>query len=117
ARHLLELGHRRIAYIGDAVSSEFGLTSSARRLNGLVAALDEAGFPLVDELVREGPHDRTVARRLAAELLTAPSPPTAIFAHSDTQALGVVEAAAELGRRVPEDLSVIGFDDIESAHF
>src|SRR5205085_6459939 len=100
-----------------AVAPAYGLTSSGRRLDGLAAELAAAGHPLAAELIQEGPHDREHARQLAVVLLTMRPRPTAIFAHSDTQALGVLEAAAHLGLRVPEDLSVIGFDDIEPAHF
>jgi DNA-binding LacI/PurR family transcriptional regulator len=117
AEHLLALGHRRIAYIGDAVEPRFGLTSSTRRLRGLTAALAAADVPLSDDLVRDGPHGRDVAVALATELLTLTDRPTAIFAHSDTQALGALEAAATLGLGVPADVSVIGFDDIESARY
>jgi DNA-binding LacI/PurR family transcriptional regulator len=117
AQHLLALGHRRIAYIGDAVESRFGWTSSTRRLLGLSHALAAADLELPAELVREGPHGRETAIGLATELLRLPDPPTAIFAHSDTQALGALEAAEQLGRRVPEELSVVGFDDIESARY
>jgi LacI family transcriptional regulator len=117
AQHLLALGHRRIAYIGDAVETRFGWTSSTRRLLGLSHALAAAHLELPAELVREGPHGREAAITLATELLRLPEPPTAIFAHSDTQALGALEAAEQLGRRVPEDVSVIGFDDIESARY
>ncbi|HKA03684.1 MAG TPA: LacI family DNA-binding transcriptional regulator [Acidimicrobiales bacterium] len=117
ADHLLGLGHRRIGYIGDAVEPRFGLTSSTRRLRGLSEALVAADLELPSELQCEGPHGRDVAVSLATELLTLDDPPTAIFAHSDTQALGVLEAADQLGRRVPDDVSVIGFDDIESARY
>jgi DNA-binding LacI/PurR family transcriptional regulator len=117
AEHLLALGHRRIAYIGDAVEPRFGWTSSTRRLRGLADALAAADLSLSDELVRDGPHGRDVAVGLATELLTLRPRPTAIFAHSDTQALGALEAAATLGLGVPDDVSVIGFDDIESARY
>jgi LacI family transcriptional regulator len=117
ARHLLDLGHRRIAYIGDEVDPRFGLTSSARRLQGLRAELEAAGCPLRQQHVRHGPHGREVAHQLALELLGQRQRPTAVFAHADTQALGVLEAAEELRLRVPDDVSVIGFDDIESARY
>jgi len=115
ARHLIELGHHRIAYVGDAVEPKFGTTSSVRRLRGLTEELDAAGLGLDPELVQIGPHSADAARHLAAELLGRRQRPTAVFAHSDTQALGVLEAARDLGVHVPRDLSVIGFDDIESA--
>ena len=66
-----------------------------------------------DELQRTGPHGREVAHRLTDELLALPEPPSAIFAASDTQALGVLEAAGTAGVDVPGDLSVVGFDDLE----
>ena len=69
------------------------------------------------ELRREGPHGRLVAHRLTRELLSLPDPPTAIFAASDTQALGVLEAASAEGLDVPGDLSVVGFDDLEVAAY
>lgn len=114
-RHLLELGHERIGFVGDDVDPAFQFTSSARRRQGLAEALRDGGRPLDQRYVRLGPHAREVARQLAVELLLQPEPPTAIFAHSDTQALGVLEAAECLGRQVPDDLSVVGFDDIEAA--
>jgi LacI family transcriptional regulator len=116
-RHLLELGHRRIAYVADAIDSAFGFTSSARRQRGLEEVLREAGTPLDPALVGAGMHDPVVAKRVGAELLDRAERPTAVFAHSDTQALGVLEAATSLGLRVPQDVSVIGFDDIEIARF
>jgi LacI family transcriptional regulator len=116
-RHLLELGHRRIAYVADAIDPAFGFTSSARRQRGLEQVLHEAGAPLDPALVGAGIHDPVVAKRVGAELLSMAERPTAVFAHSDTQALGVLEAATSLGLRVPEDVSVLGFDDIEIARF
>jgi len=117
ARHLVELGHRRIAYIGDAVDPKFGQTSSTRRQRGLQTELAAAGIELRPEHVAQGPHGKAAAVRLATDLLSRRWPPTAIFAHSDTQAIGVLEAAENLGRRVPDELSVVGFDDIELARY
>jgi LacI family transcriptional regulator len=68
-------------------------------------------------LQREGPHGRSSAHRLTRELLSLPEPPTAIFAASDLQALGVLEAAGFEGFAVPDDLSVMGFDDLEVAPY
>jgi DNA-binding LacI/PurR family transcriptional regulator len=114
AEHLLALGHRRIAYVGDDEDAPFGFTSSARRRVGAAAACEQAG---ADLLVRRGPHGRESARALAADLLALPERPTAIFAGSDTQALGVLEAAEAAGLAVPDELSVMGFDDIEVARY
>ena len=115
AEHLLALGHRRIAYIGDDErGAPFGFTSSARRRVGAATALKAAGVELV---VRRGPHGREHARALAAGLLSSAEAPTAIFAASDSQALGVLEAAETSGVSVPGDLSVVGFDDVEVARY
>jgi DNA-binding LacI/PurR family transcriptional regulator len=78
-------------------------------------ALRSAGIEHEATLEQRGPHGREEARELAEQLLRLPTPPTAIFAASDVQAMGVLEAARAMGRRVPEDLAVIGFDDIEVA--
>lgn len=115
--HLLELGHRRVGFVGEAPDERFRFTSSADRLAGLSQALEAAGVPLDPELVLLGEYGREEAAALAARLLTAADPPSAIFAPSDTQALGTLDAAASLGIDVPRDLSVIGFDDIELAVF
>ncbi|MET0685321.1 MAG: LacI family DNA-binding transcriptional regulator [Solirubrobacteraceae bacterium] len=116
-RHLLELGHERIAFVGDRTDPAFGFVSSERRREGYREALEAAGIPHERELERRGPHGRAVAHRLTRELLSLPEPPTAIFAASDTQALGVLEAAGYEGVDVPGELSVVGFDDLELASY
>ena len=117
--HLLSLGHRRIGFVGDirhlTARTDLGFTASQQRLCGYQQALQNAGLEYDTGLVRRGPHGEANAEALAAELLALPDPPSAIFAASDTQAMGVLAAADRAGRRVPGELSVIGFDDIESA--
>jgi DNA-binding LacI/PurR family transcriptional regulator len=117
--HLIGLGHRRIGFVGDMTFAKppagLGFTSSADRLRGYRQALAEAGLGFEASLVRRGPHDAATAAEHAAQLLKAHDPPTAIFAASDTQAIGVLAAADRLGVTVPGQLSVVGFDDIESA--
>ena len=81
----------------------------------LSAALGRAGASLDPALERVGPHGREPAGELAEELLSLPEPPTAIFAASDLQAIGVLKAAERLDVRVPEELAVIGFDDVDLA--
>ena len=115
-RHLIELGHRRIALIGDP-PPEFRFDWSRDRTRGYEQALSRAGIDVRPEYVREGTRLLHVARGIAAELLALPERPTAVFAASDTQAFGTLEAARSLGIRVPEELSVIGFDDIEVASY
>jgi len=112
--HLISLGHRRIGFIGDR-PDEFGFVSTRRRLLGYRRTLSRHRLNYDPAIVRLGRHSASVAATMALELLDLPSPPTAIFAGSDTQALGVLTAAEKSGRSVPGDLSVIGFDDIESA--
>lgn len=117
-QHLLQLGHRRIGYLSDIFDDPFNFTSRSRyRYEGYSLALASAAVPLRPEYVAQGEHGREVARHLAAQMLALPEPPTAIFAASDTQALGVLEAARAASRRVPEDLSVVGYDDIEVAEY
>jgi LacI family transcriptional regulator len=109
--HLVELGHERIAFIGEPPDNPFGFTATTQRERGFHDVLHEAGLPPV--AVEYCEHDRLVARDVARVLLERADPPTAIFASSDVQATGVLLAAAELGLDVPGDVSVIGFDDIE----
>jgi LacI family transcriptional regulator len=116
-QHLCDLGHNRIAFIGDVENGTFGFESSAQRHEGYRDALRSAGCEPRPEYLRTGPHGRDTSRVLAHELFGLPEPPTAVFASSDTQAIGVMEAAKEAGLRIPHDMSVIGFDDIEIAAY
>jgi LacI family transcriptional regulator len=116
-RHLLELGHERIAFVGDTSDPRYGFVSSRQRFAGYCNALAAAGIQLRHRLQRIGPHGRRIAHRLTSELLALDDPPTAIFAASDTQALGVLEAATAEGVDVPGELSVVGFDDLEVSSY
>jgi DNA-binding LacI/PurR family transcriptional regulator len=113
--HLLTLGHRRVGFVGDLERDLFGFTSSERRHAGYVEALAAAGIDRDPDLERTGQHSQDNARGQAAALFALSDPPTAVFAASDTQALGVLQAARERGLRVPEDVSVVGYDDIAVA--
>jgi LacI family transcriptional regulator len=117
AEHLLALGHRRIAFLGDEEANLFGFDSSARRREGFEAALAAAGVQPSPDWVLRRPHGRDAARVAAAELLAHSARPTAVFATSDVQAIGVLEAAQAAGVPVPEQLSVIGFDNVEAAGY
>jgi DNA-binding LacI/PurR family transcriptional regulator len=117
ARHLLDLGHRDIGFIGDAVEDPFGFTSSRDREAGLTRELATAGVEIRKTWIGHGAHGRYEARDLARRMLAADTRPTAIFTASDTQALGVAAAARELGLHVPDDISVVGYDDIEAADY
>lgn len=111
AEHLLGLGHRRIATITGRIDT---LCAQAR-LDGYRAALARAGITPDPALIAEGDFRFESALASARGLLSLNERPTAIIAASDVQAMGVYEAARQHGLRIPEDLSVIGFDDIPSA--
>jgi DNA-binding LacI/PurR family transcriptional regulator len=115
ARHLLALGHERIGYFGDEVDVRFGFTSAQRRRAGFESELAEAGHPLSEALSRECMHDPADIERCATELVGMDAPPTAIFAYSDAKALALLEAASRFGKRVPQQVSIMGFDDIDVA--
>ncbi|MET7463169.1 LacI family DNA-binding transcriptional regulator [Nonomuraea sp. NPDC005501] len=110
-RHLVELGHRRIGVI----SGPADMLCSQARIDGYRAALETAGMPVAPELIRRGTFLVDSGHDNGHALLSLDDPPTAIFAGSDLQAFGVFEAARQRGLRVPEDLSVVGFDDLPLA--
>jgi LacI family xylobiose transport system transcriptional regulator len=109
ARHVLDLGHRRIGVLGGP--GEF--LCARERLEACRAALDISGAPLEPRLVRTGQFFFEDGFALGRELLGQPDPPTAVLCGNDLQALGVYEAARQLGLRIPQDLSVVGFDGID----
>lgn len=113
--YLLQNGHRRIAYIGDDFSDSFGFRTSEERYKGYCKALAEAGIKRRDDYVRLGIYGYEAARHMAHDLLNMDHPPTAVFAMSDIQALGCIAAIRAAGLRVPEDMSVLGYDDLEIA--
>ena len=113
--HLASLGHTRIGFIGNPIEGSASFHPTRDRYRGYCQAHEAAGLALRPEYLLEDDYGRCQARRLATIMLGLKDPPTAIFAASDTLAFGVLEAARSLGRRVPEDLSVIGYDDIDMA--
>lgn len=113
--HLIGLGHRRIGFIGDTPRVPLAFTSSRLRLSGFRRALSRAGLAAPGELIAMGDHSRYRAAELSRRMLVGRRPPTAIVCASDTQAAGVIEAAAALGLSVPDDVSVTGYDDLELA--
>ena len=108
ARHLLELGHRRLAVI----SGPAEVLCSRARVDGFRSAHDEAGVSWDPDFIRYGTFHVDGGYDHGRQLLDRPDRPTAIFAGSDMQSLGVLRAAHELGLRVPEDLSVVGYDNV-----
>lgn len=116
-RHLIDLGHRKIGYISDRLDNPFNFTSSRDRYIGYRQALEEACIEFTEEYHRQETHGRYEARELASQMLELPEPPTAFFAASDTQAIGVLESARNKGLSVPGEVSIIGYDDIEVAEY
>jgi len=110
-RHLLELGHRRIA----AITGPSGWVATEDRLRGYHAALAAAGILPDPALEVESDFEIAGGAKAAEELLDLADPPTAVFAFNDNLAIGAIQAARSRGLRVPEDLSVVGFDDSEHA--
>jgi DNA-binding LacI/PurR family transcriptional regulator len=108
ATHLAGLGHRRIAYLGD----EFGYQSDAERFAGYRAALDAARIRFAPELVVHGDGKPEAAMRAMDTLLALRNPPTAVCCYNDMSALGAMRSIRLHGLRVPEDISVAGFDDL-----
>lgn len=106
--HLLKLGHRDLGYIGDRT----GMHSNAERYQGYRNALARHGVAFRQELIVDGDGKPVAARDALAKLLALPCPPTAVFCYNDMTALGVLEEAASRSIRVPDDLSVCGFDDV-----
>ena len=112
-RHLLGLGHRRIAVIG----GPSGVLCSRARVDGFRAAMDEAGAPIDPTLVSHGAFGVDEGIAAGRRLLARPDRPTAIITGNDLQALGVYQAAREARLHIPEDLSVVGFDDVPLARW
>ncbi len=112
-RHLLELGHRRIGVIGGPE----GMMCSRARIDGYRAALETAGVAFDPGLVLTGDFHHEAGYTAGLRLLRRPDRPTAVFTGNDLQALGLYEAARELGLGIPRDLSVVGFDDLPLARW
>jgi LacI family transcriptional regulator len=110
-RHLLALGHRRIG----AITGPPGWLATEDRRRGYRAALAAAGIPFDPELEVEANFEISEGEEAAAALLDLRNPPTAVFAFNDNIAIGTMRAARARGLRVPENLSIVGFDDVEHA--
>lgn len=112
AKYLLELGHTTFGYI-QGVTHNF---DNIERLKGFLNVLKKAGFTLPEDYILKGEFEREVAYHSVKDFLELSKPlPEAIFAANDLSAIGTIEALVEEGIRVPEQVSVIGCDDIESA--
>jgi LacI family transcriptional regulator len=111
--YLLSLGHRRIGYI----SGRRELDSAERRMQAYQDAMRNAGIENDPVLITEGDYTTGTAYECTKQLLSLPEPPTAIFAANDQSAIGLYEAAEEIGIRIPDELSVVGFDNISEAKY
>lgn len=112
-RHLIELGHTRIA----AITGPTDMMCSHARIDGFRSAMTAAGLEIRPDWIRFGDFHTSGGLEHGRSLLSGPDRPTAIFAGSDLQALGVMEAVRGLGMRVPDDLSLVGYDDIPLARW
>jgi LacI family transcriptional regulator len=117
AEYLLARGHRRIGFVGNSDVPDFTGHTGDEKLDPFRQTLALAGVALPDAYVTLAPFGIDYAQQQAFRLLSLPEPPTAIFAGSDAQAIGVISAARERGLAIPGDLAVMGFDDIEVAEF
>lgn len=111
--HLRGLGHTRIGMIGGPAE----ILCSRQRIDGYTDALRSTGVPVDPDLIRTGDFEVSGGYREALALLSLPDRPTAIFAGSDMQALGVYQAARELSLDIPGDLSVVGYDNLPMAQW
>lgn len=117
AEYLIKKGHRRIAFLGDTDLPEYSIHPVNLRLMGFRQALKEADISVPENFIRLAPYNQEQARKVTKELVELPDPPTAIFAATDFQALGVLKATRQLGIKVPDELAIIGFDDLDMAEF
>jgi len=111
--YLTGLGHRRIGFITGRVD----LVSSGQRLEGYIDGLADAGIVFDEALVQQGNYDSDMAVHCTHALLSLPNPPTAIFAANDMSAMGVYQAVQQAGLKIPDDISVAGFDNVQEATF
>jgi LacI family xylobiose transport system transcriptional regulator len=110
-RHLIDLGHRRIGVI----AGPGDMMSTRARVAGFRSAMGAADLPVDEALVSSGEFADEAGPEAGVALLSLPSPPTAIFATSDVKALGTYEAARAMGISIPDDLSIVGYDDLQFA--
>jgi DNA-binding LacI/PurR family transcriptional regulator len=117
ARTLAKNGHRRMAFINERDFPRFGFNPITSRLEGFCEALAEMNITLSENQIWATPHNVEATRIITLERLQQPERPTAIFASTDLRAIGVLKAARQLGLRVPEDLAILGFDDLDIADY
>ncbi len=117
ANFLLEKGHRCFGFIGDMEPPDYAIQPVANRLRGFVHRLSAAGVSIDPQAIRTSPYQQEFSRQAAYQLLSMPQRPTAIFAAADVQAIAVMKVAGDMGIKIPNELAVIGFDDLEMADY
>ena len=117
AEYLINKGHKRIAFLGDTDLPEYSIHPVSLRLKGFRQALKNANIDVPKEFIRLAPYDQEQACIFAKELINMPNPPTAFFAATDYQALGILKAVRQLGLKVPDQIAIIGFDDLDMANY
>jgi LacI family transcriptional regulator len=118
AEYLLQKGHQRIGFIGDTTDlGAYAILPITLRLKGFREGLAKKGIDLPEAYIQTSQYDVKDAEENIEPMLRLPTPPTAIFAATDLQAVGVINKARQLGMRVPEDLAVLGFDDLDLADY
>lgn len=117
AEYLLAKGHTNLGFIGDTDLPEFAFPTSDRRLSGYRRAIQKAGFELPESHIALAAQSLENAAVSMQRLLDLDDRPTAIFCASDTQAMGALKAARSCGLRVPQDVAILGFDDLDVAEY
>ena len=115
--YLLERGYRKFAFVGETNFPLYGINPINSRLTGFRAVLSNAEIPFGDESIWETPFHVDATRYVALEKLKRAEFPLAIFSGTDLQAIGVLKAARQMGLRVPEDVAILGFDDLDIAEY
>lgn len=117
AEYFIRQGHTRLGFIGDSHIPDYAFPTSMRRLAGYQEAIENAGLQLPPQTISLAEQSMENAARSINQLLDVPEPPTAVFCASDTQAMGALKAARRRGVRVPEELAIIGFDDLDFSEY
>jgi LacI family transcriptional regulator len=118
AEYLIKKGHKSFGFLGDIEPPErYAIHPVKSRLEGFKKTLEEAGFSLPKKNIKQALYTHENSRQAAYELLSMSNRPTALFAASDIQALSVMKVARQLNLRIPDDLAIIGFDDIDMADY
>lgn len=117
ANYLCKKGYHRFAFVGDTTTAEYGIHPISLRLNGFRKALVRLGESLPDCQILIAPYDINKTRDQAIQFLQNQELPLAIFAATDLQAISIIQAARQLNLRIPEDIAVMGFDDLDMAEY